>query len=284
MNKSMKIWFFIAGLLVVSGCIIFGGVMTVFKWDFTKLQTVKYETNNYDIDEVYKNISIVTNTANIEFVYSQNGKTSVVCYEHKNTKHSVLIKDDTLVIEVDDTRKWYEHVGVSFGTPRITVYIPQGEYGSLSIKTSTGHIEIPTELNATVEELNLTVSTGGIKISNVVCEGNVNINVSTGKTKLTDIKCKNLTSSGSTGEISLYHVIAQEKMSIQRSTGNVKMDRTDAGEMFIKTHTGNIVGTLLTDKIFIAHANTGKVNVPKTVNGGKCELITHTGNIKINIR
>lgn len=46
---------------------------------------------------------------------------------------------------------------------------------------------------------------------------------------------------------------------------------------------GNVKGTLLTNKVFITHTDTGRVNVPKTVTGGKCEINTDTGNIKIDI-
>ena len=46
MSKITKIWLIIAASFVLIGCIIFGGVMTMLKWDFTKLSTDKYETND----------------------------------------------------------------------------------------------------------------------------------------------------------------------------------------------------------------------------------------------
>ena len=317
MSKTTKLWLIIAVSLVLSGCIIFGGVMNVFKWDFTKLSTQKYETNRYKINEAYKNISIVTDTADVVFALSEARESSVVCYEHKNAKHSVAIKDDSLVIEVVDTRKWYEHIGLNFGTPKITVCIPQSEYGVLLVNGSTGDVEIPKEFkfksiditestgkvtsNASVSDalkiktstgnirvanvsagaLDLSVSTGGVHVANVSCKGDIKINVSTGKTKITDTKCKSVTSRGNTGDISLKNVIATEKFSIERSTGDVKFDGSDAGEIFVKTDTGDVRGSLLTDKVFITQTDTGRVDVPKTVTGGRCEITTDTGDIKI---
>ena len=35
--------------------------------------------------------------------------------------------------------------------------------------------------------------------------------------------------------------------------------------------------------LFITNTDTGNVDVPKTVSGGKCEVVTDTGNIKITI-
>lgn len=320
MSKITKIWLIIAASLVLIGCIVFGGAMTMLKWDFTKLSTVKYETNNYEITEKFKNISIVTDTADILFMPFENQKASVVCHEQKNMKHSVTVKDGTLVIEVVDTRKWYEHIGINFGTPKITVYIPQVEYGALFVKSSTGNVEIPKEFkfenidisestgnvtnyasaseniiiktstgnirveNVSANTLDLSVSTGGVTVSNVTCEGDVKIKVSTGKTNLTNIECKNIVSNGNTGAISLKNVIAAENFLIERSTGDVKFDGCDAAEIFVETDTGDVRGSLLADKTFIVQTDTGNVDVPKTATGGKCEITTSTGDINIRIK
>lgn len=320
MSKAAKIWLITAASLVLIGCIIFGGVMSMLKWDFTKLSTSKYETNNYKINENYSNISIITDTADIVFIVSDNSKCSVECHERENAKHSVTVKDGTLVIAVADSGKWYENIGINFGTPKITVYIPQGEYGSLSVKSSTGDVEIPKGLNFTSidisentgdvtcyasalegikiktttgdifvknvssSSLELSVSTGKVTVSDVRCEGDFKVRVSTGKANLADISCKNLISSGNTGDISLRNVIASEKLSIKRSTGDVKFEGSDAAEIFVQTDTGNVTGTLLSEKVFIAKTDTGRVNIPNSISGGRCEITTDTGDIKISIK
>lgn len=320
MRTRTKIWLIIAASLVLVGGIIFGGVMAMLKWDFTKLSTGKYETNDYEIAENFNNISIVTDTADILFVPSENSKTSALCHELKNAKHSVTVQNGRLVIEIVDTRKWYEHIGINFGTPKITVSIPQGEYGALFVKSDTGNVEIPKEFkfesidisestgnvtnyasaseniiiktstgnirveNVSANTLDLSVSTGGITVSDVTCEGDVTVGVSTGKTKLTNIVCKSVISNGSTGDITLDNVIAEEKLSIKRSTGDVKFDGTDAAEIFVKTDTGDVTGTLLSDKVFIAQTDTGSVDVPETTTGGKCKITSSTGDINISIK
>ena len=301
MDKKTVTWLVIATFLLLIGCVIFGGVMAMLKWDFTSLSTIKYETNNYEISENYKNISIITDTADIVFIPSKDEKTSVVCYEQKKVKHSVLVKDETLTMEIKDTRKWYEYVGVSFGSPKITVCIPQNEYGNLSVKSSTGSVVTPKDFkfgdvdikagtgdikveNAAANTLNLSVSTGKITVSNAICEKDVKLKVSTGETDLTNIKCKDFASSGNTGNINLNNVIATEKFTIKRSTGDIRFESLDAAEIFIETDTGDVIGTVLTDKVFIAQTDTGRVDVPKTVTGGRCEITTDTGDIRIKIQ
>lgn len=280
MTKTTKIWLIIATTLLLTGCIIFGGVMTVYKWDFSKLSTNKYETNKYDITDNFKNISVNVKTADIVFVASEKAKAEVVCYEQDNANHEVSVDNDTLTIKLVDERKWYEYIGINFRTPKITVYLPQGEYGNLTVSASTGDIDIK---NLSAENINLTVTTGEIEAKSITCNGDFKTTVSTGEVELKDVSCKNLSSNGNTGDITLKDVIAEEKFAIERSTGDVKFERCDANKIFIKTDTGDVKGSLLSDKVFITQTDTGNIDVPKTIIGGRCEITTDTGDIKITV-
>lgn len=299
MTKKTKIWLITATFLLLTGCVIFGGVMTVYKWDFSKLSTNKYETNKYDINDNFKNISVNVKTADIVFVPSENAKAEVVCHEQDNAKHEVSVINDTLTIKLVDERKWYEYIGINFRTPKITVYLPQGEYGNLNIDSSTGDTKIPSnhtynsiDISAStgdvecrasaLESIKIKLNTGDIDIENITAE-NVDLTVTTGEIELKEVSCKNLSSNGSTGHITLKNVIAKEKFAIERSTGDVKFELCDANEIFVKTDTGDVKGSLLFDKVFITQTDTGSVNVPKTITGGRCEITTDTGDIKITV-
>ena len=221
--------------------------------------TVKLETNEYEIKETFENIKIITDTADIDFVLSENLNTLIICEEHKNIKHSVNVKENTLLVEVNDNRKWYEHIGIS--TSKITIYLPKNEYDELITESDTGNIFIKS-INA--NKLDLSADTGNLKIVN--------------------IKCNNLFSTSDTGNILLENVIAKEKFKIESDTGNVKFKDSDASDILVKTDTGNITGNLLTDKVIFAESETGNIDVPKVMADEKCEIITETGNIKITIK
>ena len=300
MRKCVKIWFIVAASLVALGAILFCGVMSVLGWDFRKLSTVRYETNQYEISEAYTDISVLTDAVDVELVLSENGKTGVVCHEQARLNHAVSVKDGVLVIERVDTRKWYDYMGIGFGSSKITVSLPAGAYGALSVKLNTGDVAMAkdfsfTDVNikATTGDIRLAnlstgsmaikTSTGKITVKNVSCTGDVAIGVSTGKSCLTDVACKSLTSRGGTGDLTLKNVIASERISIERGTGDVTFDACDAAELCIETDTGNVTGTLRSEKIFITHTDTGRVNVPKSTVGGRCEITTDTGNIKLEI-
>lgn len=322
MRRTTKIWLIIAASLVLIGCILFAGVMASLRWDFKELSTVNYETNTYEISEAFDGISINTDTADIVFALSDDGKCTVECLEEENAKHSVAVEDGTLTVELIDERSVYDfigYIGLNFGSPKITVYLPKTEYTTLLINGDTSDVEIPEDFTfndvdislstgdvgfcASASEmikiktstgvicvekistgsLELAVSTGRVTVSDVNCEGDVTVNVSTGEAYLSDISCKSVISSGSTGAISLNNVIAAEKFTIERSTGDVTFDGSDAAEILVKTDTGDVTGSLLTDKVFITQTDTGDVDVPKTATGGRCEIITDTGDIDISI-
>jgi DUF4097 and DUF4098 domain-containing protein YvlB len=311
-------WIIAAISLILVGAVIFTCTMSVLKWDFTKLSTSVYETNEHEIIDDFSDIVINTDIADIKLVICNGQKCTVSCYEQTNAKHSVAVKDGTLTIELTDAREWYEYIGINFETPFITVCIPGGEYGSLSVRTSTGDVEIPKELafksinassstgdvvcrasaleklrigtntgSITVEaisagKLDLSVSTGSVKVKDVV-SGDISVNVSTGGAELTNITCEDLRSGGGTGSITLKNVVASGSFYIERGTGSVWFDRSDADDIFIKTGTGGVGGSLLSDKVFVTSSGTGYIDVPKTVTGGRCEISTGTGDIRISI-
>ncbi len=296
MSKQTKIWLIIAACLVVVGLIIFASVMQVNGWDFTKLSTVNYQTNTYEIAEDFSQISIETNTADIVFAPSDGGKSKVVCTEQKNLKHTVTVDDGILKIGIVDEREWYEHIGISIGNSQITVYLSENEYNSLFIDEDTGDIEISDNFKfqnidiststgdidlkgVEAKDIDLSVSTGYIFGEKISCEETLKISVSTGKTELKDIVCKNLSTQGSTGDIRLENVLVAEKITAERSTGDIVFERCDAAELYVTTDTGDVRGNLLTYKIFYAYTDTGRVDVPKSTVGGICEISTDTGNI-----
>lgn len=318
MSKITKIWLIIAAFLAILGLLICLVALAASQGDLRLLETEKYITTVHEPGE-FSNISIHTDTADILLVPSEDGICRVTCYEQEKAKHSVSVMSDTLTIETVDTRKWYDYISISFESPKITISLPQSQYQSLTIEESTGEISVSEEFHfesiniatdtgdvscdasvtgsvkiatstgsiamaATyVGALDLSASTGNITATDVTCNGNVTVRVSTGKTTLENVTCQSLISSGSTGDISLKNTIAKETFSIERSTGDVRFEGSDAAEIFVATDTGDIEGSLLSEKVFIVDTDTGRTEVPHTTTGGKCEITTDTGDIKITL-
>lgn len=317
MNRKTKGWLVAAALLVIVGAAVCVGVMQLLKWDFGKLNTKHYGTQVYDITKKFDNISIYTDTSDIAFELAEDGNCKVVCHEDEKMPHSVLVKDGTLEIVLTDNREWWEHIGIGGEETSISIYLPCAEYESLYIEETTGDITVPKEFRfenleirattgdvecyASAEEsfiiaadtgdikaenisagsIELSVTTGDITLGNAECEGSLKIGVTTGETDIRGVKCESLEAEGDTGDIRLTNVIASGAFSIERTTGDVIFDRCDAAKIFVRTDTGDVNGSLLSEKYFVIETNTGDVDVPRTMGGGKCEIITDTGDIEI---
>lgn len=298
MSKATKIWLVIAVLLVVVGCALFAWVMTMIKWDFMKLSNVQYETNEHEISGELESISILTDTADVQILPSEKEKCTVVCYESKKEKHTAKVLDGELVIEKQDERKWYDHITINFASPKITVYIPEGEYEALRVDLSTGDVKLSEKFDFEVidvsastgdiecyadgSEIKMKTTTGDIYLADITAK-TIDLSASTGDLKLENVECESLISTADTGRADLKNVVARKSLSIERSTGNVRLEGCDGAEIFIETDTGSITGSLLSGKDFDAESDTGKVIVPEDSEGGKCVLRADTGNIYIEI-
>ena len=218
MKKSVIIWIVVASLLIFSGCILFVVAMSFAGWNFSLLSTAETEINEYEITEPYNTISVKSVTSDVVFLPSRDNKTSVICREYKNANHSVEVKNNTLTIEIRDTRKWYEHINiVDINSPEIIVYIPESECSSLFVELTTGDVEL-REIK--FDKIKIHLTTGDVELYECdACE--IEIKTTTGDVEGSLLSGKNFIASTTTGDVE-----------IPRST--------DGGECKITTTTGDI--------------------------------------------
>ena len=278
--KKIIIW--IAAGLMFLGISLFLGLGFYTNFDFTRLDSVKYITNTNDITDQFHSIDIDTVTADIEFRRAEDGQCRVVCYEREKMNHEVSVSNGVLEITVNDSRSWFDHITVfNFETPIVTVYLPERDYQSLKIDNTTGDLKLSGKW--TVDELSLETTTGDISVTDISCKSDVFVHVTTGDIRLEDMTCKSLNAEGSTGDAVFTNVIAAAAMRVHRTTGDILLEKCDAEEIYINATTGDVTGTLLTSKVISAKATTGNVDVPKLTSGGRCEITTTTGDIRIDI-
>lgn len=318
-EKRTKEWLTCAAVLLILGALLFAAVMTAYRWDFTRLGTGHFVTNTYEIAEDFSSIRLDVETSDIILKAQSGTVCKVVCHEPENRSHSVGVKNDTLTVLAADNRerKWYDYIGIGFDSPKITVYLPKTEYSKLVITGSTGDVEIPKELSfdsidvslstgdvglfaasagevtvktstgdilasgTEAEEMTLCATTGDVTVLAVTCTGNLAADVTTGEVTVTDTVCRKFSSCGSTGDLSLQNVCAETRLCAERKTGDVILNTSDAEQISVKTTTGDVTGSLLSEKVFITETSAGSVDVPKNASGGKCEISTTTGDIRI---
>ncbi|MBQ7897385.1 MAG: hypothetical protein IJ323_03070 [Clostridia bacterium] len=97
---------------ICAGAIIFAFALNEAGFDFTKLGTQKLVSNTYEITDSFENVKIDVNTSDVIFVLASDGKCRVEFIEEEKVNHIAEVYDSTLKIGVNDTRKWYEHIGI----------------------------------------------------------------------------------------------------------------------------------------------------------------------------
>lgn len=318
MNKGILIAIIVAIVMVISGSLIFFGVVKFSDRGFEILSSDNIKTSSYELKGNLKDINIDTNEADISFFPSEDGQIKIVCSEDENLRHKVTMNGGSLdiTVEAEGRFKWIQ-LGV--GKQSIDIYIPDGEYGSLTIDSDTGDVTVPGEFS--FETIGISTDTGSIECK-ATCKGSLytesdtgaialsglsanfisaksdtgRIEISsaavgdcvycendTGRCSISDTKCRVLMIKEDTGNVLLTDVLADERFDITSSTGGVTFDGCDAGEIYAKTSTGNVSGTLLSDKVYLIESDTGRINVPKTITGGRCEIETDTGNVEIKV-
>ena len=264
MGKSGK-WIITAIVLLVTGIVICGVSFGVLGFDLGKLSTVTYVTNTYDVSEKFQNISIDGDTENIKFVFSEEEKCRVVCFEEENDLHTVGVEDQTLTIEKKNRKGFWWNVSIATESPSITVYLPEKVYKELSIESDTGDVEIPKEFSfdtinvnldtgdmsclasaegdirvrtdtghitiadVTASGMLLSSDTGKMELSDVKISGDLEIQEHTGKVVLENVKCRNFTSDGDTGSLVMTNVTASGEFNLERNTGDIEFHGCDAG-------------------------------------------------------
>lgn len=315
MNKISRVLVLVGvGLLVTGGVILGVGLYNA--------STIKTEEKTYQDLGSFNNFKINLKTSEFEIKPSEDASTKVVVNETKYDAHTVEVVDNTLTVVGKNNRKWYEHLFTYafFQKIKVTVYIPEGNYGEFDFHSSTGSMHVPA--NYTFNNIDINVSTGSVKSNanaindikavsstgSVVMDGvsaknidlrastgsvslknanaseDITLKTSTGGIKLENGHCQNLTIGCSTGGVRVDNSIASDHVEIKTSTGGVKMVDSDADSLFIKTSSGSVNISLLTSKIFAAKSSSGHINVPVSTSGGLCQIETSSGSITATIK
>jgi len=317
MKKRTIVALILAAVLIVSG-----GIILTLGLSFAGNHTQKSELIRQEITikESFENVSIDTQDCDVRFaMFSGRDDCMVEIRAYEKTKHSAVVEDGTLKIEMIDERNWTDFIGVFhlFGgteTMGMTVYLPAAEYASLQVRTETGDITVQEEpsfkemllrsdtgeiscVGASGDVLDCMTSTGDISVHNsapaltklqsntgdlkvsVVAGDEIHVTTNTGDVDAQNATAPFFTCSTDTGEVELEKVTAEDYLQVFTTTGDAELDSCDAGKVNIKTETGDVSGHFLTPKWFQAHSNTGNVRVPQTREGGECCIQSETGDI-----
>ncbi|MBQ3159716.1 MAG: DUF4097 family beta strand repeat protein, partial [Clostridia bacterium] len=233
----------------------------------------------YSLGPVTK-IDIQCDTADVALVAAGEGDCKVTCFETLREKYAVDAADGTLVIWPAGNGRSWSLFSFRFKSPKITVYLPAGRYELLQAELHTGDITADRALS--FDRVEVELETGDLSFSGVQAD-RITVRSHTGDLRLSGMKPESADFSVNTGKVTLTDLVCSGDLRVKSSTGDIRLTDVDGANLYLSASTGDIEGTILTDKVFSAHSSTGKVSVPATAAGGRCEAETSTGDIRLSI-
>lgn len=337
MKKSKKVW-----IIAAACCMVVGGATVVSAiavsgfdssraatggnssaqtwgggWDFSDLSTVSYETKTYSVEEKFSSLEISTDWQDVSFLPAEDGKCRVECAENEDLTYTVKVEGDTLRVFQNDKSQWYDKIGFFFPeNTQVTIYLPESEYGQLSVTTSSGNVGVPNGLtfssavvktasgevgikakitenleaesssgNIAVEGfegemLTAGAASGDITASGIETQGKVSFHAVSGDVGLSGCQAKEISLSCTSGDVALANTCAEGKMEVQTTSGDVVLSACDAEDIRIQTSSGDVGGSLLSEKRFAVQTSSGDVVVPDSPQASQiCQIITTSGNV-----
>ena len=319
MKVKLIITIVVAAALIFIGIAVAACGFAMSGFDIKKLTTDPEVTNYVTPEQDFDSIIIDATTADLKILPSTDGQCKIDLVERENLYFMPSVENGILTINEIDDRKWYEYIGIGWGNMSITLYLPKEQYDSLTVELTTGRAQIDSGLEfgkvdvkattgsvkceakvteslaikcttgliyasgAKVDTIRLKASTGSIELCNSSCKG-LEIEATTGSIKLSEVSgTGDFDIEATTGKINLSDVVTEGDLTVEADTGDVIFKRCDAANLSITTDTGDVEGSLLSSKVFFYETDTGDVDLPRTDEGGKCNIETDTGDITVTI-
>ena len=258
-------------------------------------------TKNYPVSGSFSSISVTEYYADVQLRASRDGSVSVTTRDTQDVTHTVQVVNGTLTISRPEPNLGQRIFHDDDDDPTVIVYLPAGDYGSLTVNTTSGDVESSGQLNFATA--NLTTTSGDIEIAgsvtqSLVCNstsgdvdisspaaGAVQVNTTSGDVELTGVSAQSLSIHTNTGDADLERTVAAGAIEISTTTGDIELERSDAASLTLSTTSGDVEGSLLTGKTFSASSTSGRVSVPASTPGaGACNVSTTSGSIRLTVR
>ena len=150
----------------------------------------------------------------------------------------------------------------------------------LTVSVTTGSIHVQKAVAVAVTAV---AGTGDVILEDVITDDVLRVTTTTGDQDLRRVRCGGLSLRAGSGDITLTESVALGHGDVEVTTGEVTFVRSDAVTLSVRCTTGSVKGTLLTPKIFAAFSTSGSIDVPKSTEGGLCEIKTTSGSIRITV-
>ena len=273
----------VGGALLLAACALFVTGMALEGWDFTALNTARYQTRtqtftgieDIDISYPFADIAVKTDEAAEEIALSYPVR---VDRDGNDLGYTQLTaKDGLLRLTAKDKPSWNFGFGIQVSAPQVVLTLPATAFGDISIGSDAGKIAVEgvtcgdlllsanlgdiEAKDVSCTQLTATASAGAVAVYGAACEG-AQLTADLGAVIVEDMQCSALTCTSQLGSARIERLQC-EKLSVDVETGDIELEeaavqsielsvelgdidlrQVDAQELDLAAEMGSIEGTL----------------------------------------
>lgn len=273
----------VGGALLLAACALFVTGMALEGWDFTALNTARYQTRtqtftgieDIDISYPFADIAVKTDEAAEEIALSYPVR---VDRDGNDLGYTQLTaKDGLLRLTAEENPAWNFGFGIQVSSPQVVLTLPATAFGDISIGSDAGKIAVEgvtcgdlllsadlgdiEAKDVSCTQLTATASAGAVAVYGAACEG-AQLTADLGEVRAEDIQCASLTCTSQLGSAHIERLQC-EKLSVDVETGDIELEeaavqsielsvelgdidlrQVDAQELDLAANMGSIEGTL----------------------------------------
>lgn len=278
MRSKKKIALIIAAICAGIGSIAILTTFLLIQFDFSRLNTMKFEEKTYEVTESFNKISINDLECDIKFIPTESGPCRVVCFESSKIGNQVSVEEDTLIVTRQDKRPWYAHFGIWWSENNtVTVYLPKKEYESLYVKTLSGDITMADSF--AFQEARLVSTSGDIAFTSHI-SGNLYVKSTSGDINLNSIEAKMTEIRSTSGDISLTGCTSGD-LYVKSTSGDIYLGGIEAKTTEIRSTSGDLSLSQIGASELMLKTISGTIKIEQTTVEGHAEIITTSGDISL---
>lgn len=273
----------VGGALLLAACALFVTGMALEDWDFTALNTARYQTRtqtftgieDIDISYPYADIAVQTDEAAEEITLSYPVR---VDRDGNELVYTQLTAEGGLLrLTAEEKPAWNFGISIQVSAPQLVLTLPAQAFGDIAIGSDAGKIAVEGVIcgslllsadlgdieakDVSCTQLTATASAGAVAVYGGECES-AQLTADLGEVRAEDIQCGALTCTSQlgsahierlqcdrlsvdveTGDIELKEAAVQS-IELSVELGDIELRQVDAQELELAAEMGSIEGTL----------------------------------------
>lgn len=247
--------------------------------NFTEKSTFGDTLRTYTAEGNICGVAADCGPADFQILPSENNICRVEYTENETVRYAVTTENNVLHICRADSRtmfSFFKFYRAQRSEP-VRVYLPQGAYKSLEVKTSSGDIAVPA--GYIFDTASLHGASGDI----ACCAefGSLSAETASGDIALKNAKCNAAELCAASGDATLENVKLGKNSCIKTASGKAQITNLEAAELNVETASGKV--SLENAECAALHINTasGGVELTHTVSADVMKIGTASGSIRL---